>query len=190
MSMFFDRWKEEDYYEKEIGESMNLEAEDMIVKMWHKYNVPVKVKKLDPRATIPKYQREGDAGFDFHALLEKGLEYVKVDPNQQKIICTGISCTIPVGYEIQVRPRSGLAFKSEITITNSPGTVDSGYVIPNEIKIIIKNLSPDKTFIIKSGDRIAQGVLSIVPMAIFEEVVEEEDSNRNRGGGFGSTDLK
>ena len=166
---------------------MKLGQEEQIVEMWHNYHVPVKVKKLDPRAIIPKYQRDGDAGFDFHALLEDGLGYIKVESNQQKIINTGISCTIPVGYEIQVRPRSGLAYKYEITVTNSPGTIDSGYVIPNEIKIIIKNLSPDKDFIIKNGDRIAQGVLSAVPMAVFEEVVEEEDSDRNRGGGFGST---
>ena len=166
---------------------MKLGQEEQIVEMWHNYHVPVKIKKLDPRAIIPKYQRDGDAGFDFHALLEDGLEYIKVKSNQQRIISTGISCTIPIGYEIQVRPRSGLAFKYEITVTNSPGTVDSGYVIPNEIKIIIKNLSPDKDFIIKNGDRIAQGVLSAVPMAVFEEVVEEEDSDRNRGGGFGST---
>ena len=166
---------------------MKLEIENKIVAQWHSYHVPVKVKKLDPRAIIPQYQREGDAGFDFHALLEEGLEYVKVEPNQQKIISTGISCTIPMGYEIQVRPRSGLAFKYEITVTNSPGTVDSGYVIPNEIKIIIKNLSSDKAFIIKHGDRIAQGVLSTVPMAVFQEVEEDDSEDRNRGGGFGST---
>ena len=166
---------------------MKLGQEEQIVEMWHNYHVPVKVKKLDPRATVPKYQNEGDAGFDFHALLEEGLEYIKIEPMQQKIVNTGISCTIPVGYEIQVRPRSGLAFKYEITVTNSPGTVDSGYVIPNEIKIIIKNLSSDKAFIIKHGDRIAQGVLSTVPMAVFEEVEDDDNEDRNRGGGFGST---
>ena len=152
-----------------------------------KMDIPVKVKKLDSRAIIPKYQNDGDAGFDFCALLEEGVEYIKVEPNQQKRVGTGISCTIPRGYEIQVRPRSGLAYNYEITITNSPGTIDSGYVIPNEIKIIIKNLSSDKTFIIRTGDRIAQGVLSLVPMAIFKEVKEIEEDSRNRGGGFGST---
>jgi len=167
---------------------MNSEKEGQIVSQWHKYYVPVKVKKLDPRAIIPKYQRDGDAGFDFCALLEEGLEYIKISPFCQKIVNTGISCTIPVGYEIQVRPRSGLAFKYEVTITNSPGTIDSGYIIPNEIKIIVKNLSINKAFIIKNGDRIAQGVLSAVPMAIFEEVEEDDDGeDRNRGGGFGST---
>ena len=170
---------------------MNLEKESQIIGQWHSYYVPVKVKKLDPRAIIPKYQKDGDAGFDFYALLEEGLEYIKVEPYCQKIINTGISCTIPVGYEIQIRPRSGLALRYEITITNSPGTIDSGFIIPNEIKIIIKNLSINKAFVIKNGDRIAQGVLSAVPMAIFEEVeeVEEKDRNRDRNGGFGSTGI-
>ena len=149
-------------------------------------NVPVKVKKLDPRATIPKYQNKGDAGFDFHALIDNDLGYTVVKPKSQQIVRTGISCTIPMGYEIQIRPRSGLAYKYEITVTNSPGTIDSGYTIPNEIKIIIYNLSNNR-FSIKNGDRIAQGVLSIVPTAIFEEIEEVEDDSRNRGGGFGST---
>jgi len=148
--------------------------------------VPVKVKKIDPRAIIPKYQNDGDAGFDFHALIDNDLGYVVVEPKSQMIIRTGISCTIPRGYEIQVRPRSGLAYKYEITVTNSPGTIDSGYVIPNEIKIIIYNLS-GKNFSIKNEDRIAQGVLGLVPTAIFNEVEIEEDEDRNRGGGFGST---
>jgi len=151
--------------------------------------IKIKVKKLDPRAIIPKYQNIGDAGFDFYALLKEGIEYIAVDPNSQKIINTGISCTIPIGYEIQVRPRSGLSYKYEITVTNSPGTIDSGYVIPNEIKVLIYNLSSKNIFMIRNGDRIAQGVLSEVPMAIFEEVMGEEDSDRNRGGGFGSTGI-
>ena len=144
--------------------------------------IVVKVKKLHPDAVIPTYGTEGAAGFDFYA-----IEDVILIPGETKLIRTGLAMAIPFGYEIQVRPRSGLAYKYEITVTNSPGTIDSGYVIPNEIKIIIKNLSPDKDFIIKNGDRIAQGVLSAVPMAVFEEVIEEEDSDRNRGGGFGST---
>ena len=166
---------------------MDLELEDKIIASWQKYKVPVKVKRLDPRAIIPKYQREGDAGFDFHALIENSLGYVVVEPKSQMIIRTGISCTIPEGYEIQVRPRSGLAYKYQITVTNSPGTLDSGFVIPNEIQIIIYNLS-DKQFSIKNGDRIAQGVLSTVPTAVFEEVEEDDSGDRDRGGGFGSTD--
>ncbi len=153
-------------------------------------NLVLKCKKLHPDAIIPKYQNEGDAGFDFYALVDNNLKYVVVDPKNQIIIRTGISCTIPKGYEIQIRPRSGLAYKNQITITNSPGTVDSGYVIPNEIKIIVYNLS-NKNFFIKNGDRIAQGVLSDVKKAIFEEIFEiiEEDNSRNRGGGFGNTGI-
>jgi dUTP pyrophosphatase len=149
-------------------------------------NIPVKVKKLHKDAIIPKYQRRGDAGFDFHALIENKDGYIVVGPESQEIIRTGISCTIPIGYEIQVRPRSGLSYKHEITVTNSPGTVDSGYTIPNEIKVIIYNLSK-KYFTIKNKDRIAQGVLNAVPTAIFEETKDEVDKDRNRGGGFGST---
>ncbi len=149
--------------------------------------VEIKVKKLNDRAIVPCYQRGGDAGFDFHALIDDPSGYIVVKPGEQILISTGISCTIPVGYEIQIRPRSGLAYKSEITITNSPGTIDSGYVIPNEIKIIIKNLSASKSFVIHDGDRIAQGVLNRVPIAVFTEVNCDEDHERNRGGGFGST---
>lgn len=151
-------------------------------------NQIVKYKKLYPDAICPKYQRNGDAGFDFYAFIDNDLGYEVIPPKDQKVIKTGISCSIPDGYEIQIRPRSGLAFKHKITITNSPGTIDSGYTIPNEIMIIVYNLSDEK-FIIKHGDRIAQGVLSIVYNAIFKEVEEigEEDVARNRGGGFGST---
>ena len=106
------------------------------------------------------------------------------------IVHTGISCSIPKGYEIQVRPRSGLSYKYQITVTNSPGTIDSGYTIPNEIMIIIYNLS-ENMFKIKNGDRIAQGVLAKVPHADFIEVNEEDedDMDRNRGGGLGSTGI-
>ena len=154
-------------------------------------NVPVKIKKVHEKAIIPQYQREGDAGFDFHALIDNEIGYVVVEPKDQIVIRTGISCSIPRGYEIQVRPRSGLAFKHKITITNSPGTIDFGFKIPNEILVIIYNLSDEK-FKISNRDRIAQGVLKKVEKAVFEEVFEEseDDKMRNRGGGFGSTGLK
>jgi len=92
---------------------------------------------------------------------------------------------IPEGYEVQVRPRSGLAFKHQITITNSPGTIDSSY--RGEIMIIVYNLS-DKDFSVKNGDRIAQGVLSFVPTANFVEV-DELDATHRGSGGFGSTGI-
>jgi deoxyuridine 5'-triphosphate nucleotidohydrolase len=111
----------------EYDEKLGKEKEDIdgrFINGAYKNNVKVKVKKLDPKAIIPKYQREGDAGFDFHALIDNDLGYVMVEPKSQMIIRTGISCTIPEGHEIQVRPRSGLAYKYQITVTNSPGTID------------------------------------------------------------------
>jgi dUTP pyrophosphatase len=155
-----------------------------------KLNRTVYFKKLHPDAIPPKYQKDGDAGFDFCALVENNLGYIIVEPKSQICVRTGISCSIPEDYEIQIRPRSGLAFKYQITITNSPGTVDSSYTIPNEIMIIMYNLS-DKKFSIKNGDRIAQGVLASVCKSNFIEVEEarEEDEARNRGGGLGSTGI-
>ena len=87
-------------------------------------NVLIRVKKIHPDAIIPKYQKNGDAGFDFHALIENNLGYIVINSKSQYVVRTGISCSIPNGYEIQVRPRSGLAFKYKITVTNSPGTID------------------------------------------------------------------
>jgi dUTP pyrophosphatase len=150
--------------------------------------IKVKVKKVHQKAIIPKYQSDGASGFDFHALIDNKVGYVILEPKSQAIIRTGISFSIPENYEVQVRPRSGLAFKSEITITNSPGTLDSDFTIPNEILIIVYNLS-NKSVVISDKDRIAQGVLQFVPKAEFVKVFSEddEDKNRNRGGGFGST---
>ena len=142
----------------------------------------VEIKKLHPNALIPQYQKEGDAGFDFHALIDNTLGYIVVEPKSQYTVPTGVSCSIPNGYEIQIRPRSGLAFKYQITVTNSPGTLDSLY--RNEIMVIIYNLS-NQPFKINNGDRIAQGVLAKVYKADFKET--EILSGGDRGGGLGST---
>lgn len=168
-----------DYLSEEI-EKIKIEL--------HPYRM-VKFKKLYPEAIPPQYQRIGDAGFDFYALINNELGFIDIFPQSQELIRTGISCSIPEGYEIQIRPRSGLALKNSITITNSPGTIDSGYCIPNEIKIILYNLSKNSSFRVKNGDRIAQGKLSFVYCANFEEVydIPDEDKNRDRKGGFGST---
>ena len=143
----------------------------------------VEIKKLHPNALIPQYQKEGDAGFDFHALIDNTLGYIVVEPKSQYTVPTGVSCSIPRGYEIQVRPRSGLAFKYQITVTNSPGTIDSGFL--GQIMVIIYNLS-NQPFTIKNGDRIAQGVLARVFKAKFIEVEELEKTERGENG-FGST---
>ena len=141
--------------------------------------VPVKIKKLHPNAIIPQYQTKGAAGFDFHACLE---EPIVINPGEYRLIGTGLAMQIPYGYELQVRPRSGLALKKGISVVNSPGTIDYGYL--DEIGIILINHG-EHDFIVNPGDRIAQGVLKEVPQAVFEEV--EEFEGYNRGGGFGSS---
>jgi len=161
---------------------MNLEQEDKIVSQWHKYNVPVKVKKLDPRATIPQYHTEGAAAFDMHAIVDEG-QVIRVKPHSQKNLSTGLAMAIPMGYELRVSPRSGQAFKHQISIRNSPGIVDSGYT--GEIMVAFVNNS-DKVFIINHGDRICQIKLSLAPRAVFREVEELEKTDRGDGG-FGST---
>lgn len=139
---------------------------------------PIKIKKLDPEAIIPEYQTDGSAGFDFHSLIN-----TIVPPGKQVLIPTGLAVEIPEDTELQLRARSGLALKHMITITNSPGTVDSDY--RGEIKIILLNLGRTP-FIVKKEDRIAQGILSPVLHASFEEV--KELSNTQRGeNGYGHT---
>ena len=138
----------------------------------------MKIKKLDQDAIIPKYQTAGAAGFDLHSIVNEEL-----NPGEQKLIGTGLSVAVPDGFELQIRPRSGLAAKYKVTVTNSPGTVDQDY--RGEIKIILINLGQEK-FIINKGDRIAQGVVCPVKQVIFEEV-EELPSTERGSGGFGST---
>lgn len=144
--------------------------------------IPVKVKKLHPDAVIPKYQTDGAAGFDFHA-----IEDVKVEPSKTTLVKTGLSFEIPEGYELQVVPRSGMSLKTPVRIANSPGTVDSDY--RGEVCIIVDNRNEkfiDPAYEIKKGDRIAQGKITPVVQARFQEV--EELGNTERGeGGFGST---
>ena len=155
----------------------------------------LKFKKLHKDAVIPKYQTKGSAGFDFHALLVKDYGensnstdsademYTWIEPNSQKIIDTGLSVAVPPGYELQVRPRSGLSFKSQITVTNAPGTIDSDY--RGQIKIILFNLG-DKPFYIDNGDRIAQGVVNKIEQFKIQEVEDLDETERGTGG-FGST---
>lgn len=144
--------------------------------------VPVKIKKLHEDAQIPKYATEGSSGFDFHA-----LEDVYLNLGETKLIKTGLTIQVGSGYELQVRPRSGLSLKTGLRINNSPGTVDSDYL--GEICIIV-SLVPDGHstvgYQIKKGDRIAQGVICPVVQAEFEVVDELEASNRGQQG-LGST---
>lgn len=136
----------------------------------------------------PKYQKEGDSGFDFMAnLLED--EEITIEPLKRAVVPTGLHFQIPIGFELQVRPRSGLALKHGITVLNTPGTVDSGY--RGEVKVVLFNTGED-TFKIKNGDRIAQGVIAPVQIkrtTKFITVNQLDDSDRGTGG-FGSTGLQ
>ena len=180
--------------------------------------VPVKIKRLHPDAVIPRYARELDAGFDLVA-----IEDAIIRPGETVMVRTGLAMALPPGYELQIRPRSGISKDTKLRISNAPGTVDAGY--KNEICVLIDNIAhpipsqvknseimfeatfkligidgkptdyvPEgmkdesfykQTYIIRKGERIAQGVLSEVPRAIFKELNELD--GYDRGGGFGST---
>jgi dUTP pyrophosphatase len=138
----------------------------------------LKFKKLHKEAIIPKYQSPGSAGFDFCA-----LEWATIHPRQTCVIRTGLAVEVPVGFELQVRQRSGLSMQYPNYIMNSPGTIDSDY--RGEIKILIYNHSVNN-FDIVPGDRIAQGVLARVEQFKITEVKKLSDTERGKGG-FGST---
>jgi dUTP pyrophosphatase len=143
-------------------------------------NVPVRIKRL-PHGhglPLPAYATPGAAGMDLVAAEELILR-----PGARAAVATGFSVAIPPGYEIQVRPRSGLALKYGITVPNTPGTIDSDY--RGEVKVILINHSDDN-FPIQRGDRIAQLVLAPVTLARWDEV-DELDTTMRGEGGFGST---
>ncbi len=127
---------------------------------------------------FPKKAHEDDAGYDLKSRVD-----MTVFPGTRVLIPTGITMALPVGYEMQVRSRSGLAYKSGIFVLNSPGTVDC--IFRGEVGVILYNTS-DKVFEIKRGDRIAQGVINEVPCSIFKAVDELPASDRGTNG-FGST---
>jgi dUTP pyrophosphatase len=147
--------------------------------------VNVKVKKLDHfdnELPLPNYETDGAAGADLRASLGPG-ESMIIKGGERVLVPTGLSYEIPVGYEIQVRPRSGLSLKTNLLIVNSPGTIDSDY--RGELKVIIGNFGNDDA-VIKHGDRVAQMVLAPVTQAVLVEA--ESLSSTERGtGGFGST---
>lgn len=148
--------------------------------------ITVKVKKLehyDSSFPLPSYETTGAAGADVRASLGNG-EKMLIKPGERVLIPTGLSMEIPHGYEIQVRPRSGLSFKTGLMVLNSPGTIDSDY--RGEVKIILGNLGKNDE-VINHGDRVAQLVLAPVTQASY--VVADADlSETARGaGGFGST---
>jgi len=140
----------------------------------------VLVKKLDPNVELPKYKTEGSSGLDLMAFIDNPI---KISPNTSALIPTGISVAISNDLEIQIRPRSGLAVKSSVTVLNTPGTIDSDY--RGEIKVILFNHGKED-FIIKNKDRVAQMILVPIIKIEFEEVDELPNTIRGSGG-FGST---
>ena len=140
----------------------------------------VLIKKLSSKVELPKYKTEGSSGLDLMAFIEKSI---KLNPKESVLVPTGISVAIAEDLEIQIRPRSGLAAKSNISVLNTPGTIDSDY--RGEIKVILFNHGNNE-FIINNKDRIAQMVLAPIIKAEFEEVDELPDTIRGEGG-FGST---
>ena len=132
---------------------------------------------------LPHYATSQSAGIDLRANLE---EPILLKPLQRTLVKTGLFMELPIGYEAQVRPRSGLAFKKGITVLNSPGTIDADY--RGEISVILVNLS-DEEFVIEDGERVAQMVIAKHEQADWEVVVELVETERGTGG-FGSTGLK
>jgi dUTP pyrophosphatase len=132
---------------------------------------------------LPQYETAGSAGMDIRAA---NSEPVTLKPGERQLIPTGLKMALPKGYEAQIRPRSGLAYRSGITMLNTPGTIDSDY--RGEVKVLAVNLG-EESFVIRHGDRIAQIVIAPILQAVTSVVDELPDTSRGEGG-FGSTGLK
>ena len=144
----------------------------------------MKIKILNrSRHNLPEYETEHAAGLDLRANLE---ENIVLKPLERKLIPTGLFIELPVGFEAQIRPRSGLAFKKGITILNAPGTIDADY--RGEIGIILINLSHEE-FVIENGERICQMIVAAHETVVWEPVEVLEETNRGAGG-FGHTGKK
>tara|TARA_B100000902_G_scaffold12252_1_gene14914 strand:+ start:46467 stop:46901 length:435 start_codon:yes stop_codon:yes gene_type:complete len=144
----------------------------------------MKIKIINKsKHNIPKYSTSASAGMDLRADLDNPTI---LEPLQRTLVSTGIYLELPIGFEAQIRPRSGLAYKKGITVLNSPGTIDADY--RGEVKVLLVNLS-SKEFIIQDGERIAQMVIARHEQANFLEVDSLDDTERGSGG-FGSTGIK
>ena len=141
------------------------------------------IKRLSKTVALPKYETAGSSGVDLAANIEHEIE---IKPGKIEIVPTGLAVSIPQNFEIQIRPRSGLAAKNQITVLNTPGTIDADY--RGEIKVILINLGK-KSFKIEKGLRIAQMVLCPIIKANLKEV-ETLDETKRGIGGFGSTGVK
>ena len=141
------------------------------------------IKKLSKEVSLPKYETNGSSGMDLAANIKSTI---KIEPGKIEIIPTGLALSIPKGFEVQIRPRSGLAAKNKITVLNSPGTIDADY--RGEIKVILINLGQE-AFRVEKGLRIAQMVVCPILQAELEEVTDLDNTERGKGG-FGSTGTK
>jgi dUTP pyrophosphatase len=140
----------------------------------------VLIKKLNPNVELPTYKTNGASGMDLMAFIDKPIT---ITPNNSYLVPTGLSLAFSEDYEVQIRPRSGLAAKNNITVLNTPGTIDSDY--RGEIKIILFNHGKED-FLINNKDRVAQMILTPVVKMEFEETDNLPDTLRGEGG-FGST---
>ena len=141
------------------------------------------IKRLSKEISLPKYETAGSSGMDLAANI---ADNITIDPGKTAIIPTGLALSVPKGFEVQIRPRSGLAAKQKISVLNTPGTIDSDY--RGEIKVILINLGQE-TFKVEKGLRIAQMVVCPVIQAQIKEVEGLSEPERGKGG-FGSTGSK
>ena len=145
--------------------------------------IEILIKRLSKEVSLPKYETSGSSGMDLAANID---DKITIDSGKTVIIPTGLSLSIPKGFEVQIRPRSGLAAEQKITVLNTPGTIDADY--RGEIKVILINLGKD-SFIVERGLRIAQMVVCPVVQAQLKEVNDLSETERGKGG-FGSTGTK
>ena len=148
-------------------------------------NLSIRITRVpdsDPSIALPSYETEGAAGADIRANLHDGAP-ISLAPGERALIPTGLCMEIPPGYEVQVRPRSGLALKHGIALVNAPGTIDSDYRGPVGVILLNTGTHP---FVVEHGSRIAQIVVAPVVQASFDMTDELADSTRSAGG-FGST---
>lgn len=145
-------------------------------------NVHVSIKILSRDAQIPHMAYNGDAGVDL-----RSVDRIVLEPQERAMVATGLAIALPEGYAGFVLPRSGLAAKHGISIVNAPGLIDSNY--RGELKVILLNTDPDKSFTIEIGDRIAQLIVMPVPTINFEQVEELTESQRGESG-FGSSGIR
>jgi dUTP pyrophosphatase len=148
-------------------------------------SIPIRVRRLphSEGLPLPDYATAGAAGMDLMAAVAAP---VTIGPGERALIPTGLTVALPLGYELQIRPRSGLALRHGITLPNTPGTIDEDY--RGEIGIILLNTGRE-TFVVERGTRIAQAVLAPVSRAVWQEV-ESLDATARDSGGFGSTGIK